>query len=174
MMSNPKFTAFTCRATALALGVVPLAPSDRMQGRPGTSRPPAEAASAITRAKKAAPAGEHAEPAFLGDEIGGREPRLLGEFAPQVAGEIDAFADNIAGIGRSSRKVDFAGIHRVRAHDAEQESAVAAAQRGGRKAVLHAGVRKTPVAPSDEAGEIGFKIGAMKDCALDVMIVQQQ
>ncbi len=57
MTSNPKFTAFTCRAAALALGVVPLAPSDRMQGRPGTSRPPAEAASAITRAKKAAPTG---------------------------------------------------------------------------------------------------------------------
>ena len=57
MTSNPKFTAFTCRAAALALGVVPLAPSDRMQDRPGTSRPSAEAASAITRAKKAAPTG---------------------------------------------------------------------------------------------------------------------
>jgi hypothetical protein len=64
MTSNPKFTAFTCRAAALALGVVPLAPSDRMQGRPGTSRPPAEAASAITRAKKAVPAGCRRAPKF--------------------------------------------------------------------------------------------------------------
>lgn len=57
MTSDPKFTAFTCRATALVLGVVPLAPSDRAQGGAGSGRPPGDDASPTTRAKKAAPTG---------------------------------------------------------------------------------------------------------------------
>jgi len=50
------------------------------------------------------------------------------------------------------------GIRRVAAHFAEYERAVGAAQRAHPEAVEHAPVRKTPIAPRQEAREIALEI----------------
>ena len=62
----------------------------------------------------------------------------------------------------------------MRAHDAEHEPAVAAAQRSHGKTVLHAGVRGIPLAPRQHAGKVGFEIGAMEHGLPDLVLMQHQ
>ena len=55
------------------------------------------------------------------------------------------------------RKIPAPRVGGVRPHDAEQERAVAAAQRAHREAVDRVGVGKVPVAPGEEAREVGLR-----------------
>ena len=63
-------------------------------------------------------------PARLGGEFSSIEPGLLLQLAPHAEIEIDASGDDVVGVGRTTGKIDAAGIGRVRSHDAEQERAV--------------------------------------------------
>ena len=67
-----------------------------------------------------------------------------------------------------------AGIGGRRRHLADQESAIAAAQRRRCKDVIDARVRKTPIAPRAEAGVIGLEARAAQHAAFDRVALQQQ
>ena len=117
---------------------------------------------------------EHRGPARLRLEIVRRKTGLLADLAHDVAGEINPRAGDIAQVRQAGREIDHARIRGMRAHDPEQERAVAAAQRAHAKAILDAAVREAPMAPGQQAGEIGFEIGAVEHRPSDGMVVQHQ
>ena len=97
--------------------------------------------------------------------VAGRKTGLLLELARDAAGYVDRAAPDVVEIGRAGRKIDAPGIGGVLAHFAEHEGAVGAAQRAHPEAVEHVPVRKAPVAPGQEAGEIGLEIAGAEAVA---------
>ena len=76
--------------------------------------------------------------------------------------------------GTPAGKVDAAGIHRVRAHDAEQEGAVGTRAAHPWRSSCCTRFREAPVAPGQEAGEVGFEEGAAQHAIVDGMFGEQQ
>src|SRR4051812_10757645 len=62
----------------------------------------------------------------------------------------------------------------MRAHLAEHEGAVAAAERAHAEAVEHARIGKAPVAPRDEAGKIGLEIAGAEPIVGEYRIASEQ
>ena len=87
-----------------------------------------------------------------------RQAGFLLDFAGDAARYIDRAVADIVEIGRARRKIDAPGIGGMLAHFAQHEGAVGATQRAHAKTVEHVLVRKTPVAPGQETGEIGLEI----------------
>jgi len=83
---------------------------------------------------------------------------LLDKLAHHAGFEVDALAHHIVRVGRAGGKIHLAGGRRVAAHHAEQKRAIVGAQCRHREAVAHRLVGEAPVAPGDEAGEVGFEI----------------
>jgi hypothetical protein len=62
----------------------------------------------------------------------------------------------------------------MRVHDSKQKTTVGCAQSAQRHAMLHRGIGKSPVAPCDEAREVGLEIPAAEDVSLDRVMVKEQ
>ena len=103
---------------------------------------------------------QHRGPARLRLEICGREPGLLGDLAHDVAREVYARPVNIVEVGEPGGEIDAPRIGGMRAHDAQDERAVAAAQGTHGEAVLDVAVGRIPVPPSQQARIVGLEIGA--------------
>ena len=113
-------------------------------------------------------------PSGLRRDVGERQAGFLGQFADHAALEVDRVADDVGRIRRAGREIDLAGGRGVRAHLAQQKRAVRRAQRRHREAVAHRGVGKAPVAPGDEAREVGFEIRAGQHAVGDVTAPHHQ
>src|SRR6516165_7388729 len=70
-------------------------------------------------------AGEHRYPAWLGFQLARTQAGLFLNFTHEAACEVNPNADYVAGLRRSSRKIDFACIGGVGSHDPEQKSTIA-------------------------------------------------
>src|SRR4051812_38542447 len=117
--------------------------------------------------------GHDRGPAGNSFEIVAGEPRLLRNFAPEVALKIDRAVGDIAWIGGAGDEVNLPSARGMRPLDAEQERSVGAADRRHRETVVDAPIRKIPVAPSEEARKIGFEIGAAEYAVHDLMAMQE-
>src|SRR5260221_104377 len=83
-------------------------------------------------------------------------------------------AAEVGEVGRARRKIDTPGIRGMLAHFAQYERAVGTAQRAHSEAVEHAPIRKAPVAPCQEACEIGVEIAGAEAVASENRIACQQ
>src|SRR6202035_293923 len=99
---------------------------------------------------------------------------FLLDFAGSAAGDVDLTMADIVEVGRSRRKIDATRIRGVPAHFAEDEGAVAGAQRAHSESVEHASVGKAPVAPGQEACEIGLEIRRRETLPVENGIARQQ
>ena len=129
--------------------------ADALAQRVARCRRPARSSSARGAGRAAsqtipAPATTSARPSPVSSVSSRITPRSRSTVSPSIS----------FGSGVPAAKVDLPRGRRVRAHHAEQERAIGGAQRRHRKAVAHRLVGKVPVAPRDEAREIGFQIGA--------------
>src|SRR3954471_2881101 len=103
-------------------------------------------------------AGIDAMPVRLAAVVAGHQTGLRLEFAHHTAGYIKRAIPDIVEIGRAGWKIDASSIGGVASHLTEHEGAIGAAQRAHPETVKHAIIRKTPVAPRQEAGEISLEI----------------
>ncbi len=94
-----------------------------------------------------------------------RQPGLLLELTRDAARDIDAVAGDVVGIGRTGRKIDAPRRRGVGSHLAHDKGAVGTAQRAHAKTVEHGGIDKAPVAPGEEAREIGREIAGAEAVA---------
>src|SRR5258708_12279396 len=118
--------------------------------------------------------GEDAVPIRTGAIIRWCEAGLLLDFTGDAARDIDRATPEIGEIGRSRWKIDAAGLRGVLAHFAQDERAIRTTQRAHAKTVEHFPVRKAPVAPRQEAREIGLEITAAKALSGEDRIARQQ
>src|SRR5258708_3382555 len=119
-------------------------------------------------------AGDDAIPMRAGPIIGRRQAGFLLDLARDAACYIDRAAAEVVEVGRARRKIDAPGIRGMLAHFAQYERAVGAAQCAHSEAVEHAPVRKAPVAPCQEACEIGVEIAGAEAVASENWIACQQ
>jgi len=103
-------------------------------------------------------AHHHAVPIWLRRIVLLEETSLLENLADDAARDVNRAVPDIVGIVRAGRKVDATRIGGVRRHFAEHERAVGRAQRTHAEAIEHVAVRKSPVAPRQEACEVGLEI----------------
>src|ERR1700722_15337812 len=99
---------------------------------------------------------------------------FLQDFAGDAAGNIHRVPADIVEVGCSRRKIDAACVRGVLTYFAEDECAVGATQRAHPEAVEDSRVRKTPVAPRQETGEIGLEIAGVEALASEDRIAPQQ
>ena len=78
---------------------------------------------------------------------------FLGEFSNDAAAEIDRLAADVAAVRRAAGKIQLPGAGMARPHFAEQEGAVARAQRRHREAIIDLAVGKAEIAPGEKARE---------------------
>ena len=103
-------------------------------------------------------AGADAIPMGFGAVVRSGKAGFLLDLAGDAAFDVEPIAADVIEIGRAGGEIDATGVRGMLAHLAEHKRAVAAAQRAHAEAVEHAAVRKAPVAPGQEAGEIGLEI----------------
>src|SRR5258708_13777886 len=118
--------------------------------------------------------GEDAVPIRTGAIIRWCEAGLLLDFTGEDASDIERAVHEVGERGRSRWKIDAAGIRGVLAHFAQDERAIRTTQRAHAKTVEHFPVRKAPVAPRQEACEIGLEITGAKALSGEDRIARQQ
>src|SRR5205823_7426821 len=77
-------------------------------------------------------------------------------------------------VGRSRWEIDAAGIRGMLAHFAKEKNAIGATQRPHAEAVEYRWVRKAPVAPCQEAREIGIEIAGAEALCGEYGIAPEQ
>ena len=110
----------------------------------------------------------------IGDVISRAQPGFLLQLPLDAAGEVEDIARDVIGIGRAGGEIDAPGVRRMGRHLAEHKGTVGGAQRTHAEAVEDAAVRKAPVAPGQQAGEVGFEIAGGQPAIRKVRIAGKQ
>src|SRR2546423_7689825 len=118
--------------------------------------------------------GNNAIPMPAGPIVRGSQTGFLLDFASNTAGDVNHAGVDVVEVGRSRWEVDAAGIRGMLAHFAKEKNAIGATQRTHAEAVEDRWVRKAPVAPCQEAREIGIEIAGAEALCGEYGIAPQQ
>src|SRR6185437_17088776 len=119
-------------------------------------------------------ADHHAIPMRFGDVIGRGQAGFLLKLSLDAAGDVEDITSDIVRIGCARREIDAARTRSVLGHLAEHKSTVDGAQRAHAEAVEDLAVGKAPIAPGEEACEIGFEIAGCQPPAREVGVAAEQ
>src|SRR3954452_14348900 len=118
--------------------------------------------------------GDHAVPMPAGPIVRRSQTGFLLDLASDTAGDVDRAAADVVEVGRSRWEIDAAGIRGMLAHFAKEKNAIGATQRPHAEAVEYRWVRKAPVAPCQEAREIGIEIAGAEALCGEYGIAPEQ
>src|SRR6478735_5936087 len=102
------------------------------------------------------------------------EPGLLLELPYNAAWDINRTIPDVVEIGRARRKINAPGIGGVRAHFAHHERTIGTAQRAHPGTVEDILVGEAPVAPRQEACEIGLEVTGAETLAGEDRLAPEQ